>query len=109
MKSVCDRWRLESIVDLLFSFGNKLIQLAIFIPLFLTAGSVAAESVYVTVVCAALLHDRCLRLGTYTISYLFRASITIKRIVVSLYRTNAQNCIQSKIQCKMIAMKAMRA
>lgn len=84
LKYVRRHWNLMSHSDLCYYFGQKILQLAIFLPFFLTSDKITAKNIYVAMICTSILHDRCLRFGTFIFRTSFASWVSIKRLRVSL-------------------------
>lgn len=73
---------LDCLIGLLISYGSKLLQVAIFVPFFLTTESFDTENVFVVITCLNVLLYRLLKMGLY-ITRMTQAHVTITRLVVS--------------------------
>lgn len=85
LRSVRGYWNLIGHIDILYANGHKILQLAVFIPFFLTADSFTPENIYIAVLCIHFLHDHLMKKGSYYLINVQITRVTLSRIRVSLY------------------------
>lgn len=76
-------WTLVGHIDILYANGHKILQLAIFVPFFLTIDHFTPGNIYISVLCIHFLHEHLLKKGSYYLVNVKITAVTISRIRVS--------------------------